>query len=342
MKIKKEDKTPQLWQKTSLGEWIAGHCRTIQLAVWTAFILFQMAVLCQLEIHASEHENIQEDMIGEDVPYERYVEENVTYRGLPGENDIPETITLQVVDGDQETTATCSLMGIISQEELWEEDFSLPVIFRDYEADFYLFNGMEIPRNDTQPELSGHEEEIISEAGLSSEDYRVTNICWDGAVYTDPEGVSCRNALVLGKRRLWAFQVKYGGTAVFDALPSYLAGQEELTFETEDPMPPAERGSYAISTPSEAAQETEMEQEAEPEQKSSQRPKSEPETEGAPEVEEAPEEKTLWEKITQCLYWALGLGTALVFLGILCLFIIYIAKKMHMWYDKWKEKQGGK
>ena len=66
-------------------------------------------------------------------------------------------------------------------EERWEPGFEFPVTIINDDAQRFLLNGTEVELDEEKP-LRGYEEQLLELIGVSGENYRITDIRWDGAV----------------------------------------------------------------------------------------------------------------------------------------------------------------
>ena len=76
---------------------------------------------------------------------------------------------------------------------------------------------MIVPHNDETPELAGHEEELLQLLGLDKKNYEIQKMEWAGDAYQDTEGITCRDALISGRKMIADCSAVYGGSVVFEA-----------------------------------------------------------------------------------------------------------------------------
>lgn len=107
--------------------------------------------------------------------------------------DLPASVTVSTVDeitGEMKDVE-CTLQSF---DEIPGQTVSVPIVYTDYDSDYYYYNGGEVVRNDTSPALSGYEDAILQDAGLDARNSVITGITWNGDPYTDANGDLARNA----------------------------------------------------------------------------------------------------------------------------------------------------
>jgi hypothetical protein len=252
--------------------------------------------------------------------YEREISHEVIYEEVEAAAELPQEIEVEVSDGGEETVAVCALTDVTELESRWVEGFELPVTFHMYDAETYMLDDRRIPKDDTVPQVQDCEEELLAEAGLSRADYRITDVRWSGDSYEDETGELCRDALATGQKLVRTYRAEYVGTAVFERLPDYLR-----TPETEEVLIEETPESVQETVPEETAaherEDTVLESTEEP-------------------VEEIvlTQAEALWKKIVRILMYAVGIGILMVLFGLFILIILYMVKKVRLWYDRRKRK----
>lgn len=133
---------------------------------------------------------------------------------------------IEVVDDETgETEEVKALFTGVSQEGSTTLANQMYITFYGYDADYYVWNGHEIEKNENAPALTGYENELLQTAGVSTANSRVTSIAWSGGTYYNADGVMCRDAIA-------AYQT---------TIPVYHANYEvvkttyQYTYEAEDP-----------------------------------------------------------------------------------------------------------
>lgn len=176
------------------------------------------------ESHTDENGVIYERMQWEAVPVllpaqRQVIEEEQIFECVEGLAEIPESaeIRMQNPDDGRTGTAVCLAESVEILREWWSAEFSFPLQFHSYDADSYQLGGQVIPFDEEAPRLEGYEALLLDIIGASTEEYRITDIRWDGEAYLDESGILCRNALASGEKLVRDYQVKYRGEVEFPA-----------------------------------------------------------------------------------------------------------------------------
>ena len=150
-------------------------------------------------------------------PRQREVSEEVLYHAVESTETIPEycSVTARDETTGQQITAKYPVLDMKNQGEEWQDDFSFPVVFHSYGADFYQLGSRKVPLDVEKPALDGCEDELLEEIHVSKERYRIRGITWDGPPYYDENGILCRNALAQGSKMVTSCLVTYGGPVTF-------------------------------------------------------------------------------------------------------------------------------
>ncbi len=139
-----------------------------------------------------------------------------SFEGLEGESQVPRQIAFPLRGGERESEGEAGGAGqlelaqILEVHQHWEDGFAVPVIFYDYGADYYDFQGVRIPKGLELAYLQRQPQLLLEEIGCSSEQYRIEGIAWDGESYVE-QGISCRKALAFGKKLLSDYVAAYEG-----------------------------------------------------------------------------------------------------------------------------------
>jgi hypothetical protein len=286
-----------------------------------------MPVLCSLVLILGESAVIRLLEVRAEVPpehYEREISHEVIYEDVEAAAELPQEIEVEVSDGGEETEAVCALTGVTELESRWVEGFELPVTFHMYDAETYMLDARRIPKDDAVPQVQDCEEELLAEAGLSRADYRITGVRWSGDSYEDETGELCRDALATGQKLVRTYRAEYAGTAVFERLPDYLR-----TPETEEIVEERQ-----IEETQENVSETVPEETAAYEREVAALDRTEEPMEEIVLTQDEP----LWKKIVRILMYAVGIGVLMVLFGLFILIILYMVKKIRLWYDRRKRK----
>lgn len=150
-------------------------------------------------------------------PREKYVEQEILYEGVENSSMIPETrdITSDEEFSGLKVEGRYPVLRTKKVKEEWRDDFTFPVVFHSYGAEEYELGGEKVTMSQEGMEAEAYEEALLSEIGVTQEDYRVTKVVWAGSPYMDENDVLCRNAVASGKRRVRDYLVTYGGAVTF-------------------------------------------------------------------------------------------------------------------------------
>lgn len=230
----------------------------------------------------------------------RRVWESVAAEAVEGADELPTQLECTVRDEEraQEVVALCRLQSQRVTAERWEEGFVLPVTFHEYGAESYRLGETVVDIGGESPDFA-EKEELLRQAGLSGEDYRITEICWAGEPYVGADGVWCRDAQALGQKLVRDYLSEYSGIAEF---PERTGWKVRAVYGT---------GQTALADSETPAESEEVET-----------------------TEELPERMaSFWQKVTDFLLITVGIGVMLFFGGFLALAVVRVAKKVRAWYN---------
>lgn len=178
-------------------------------------------------------------------PREKYVEQEVLYEGTENRSMIPEMrdITSEEEFSGLKVEGRYPVLRMKKVKEEWRDDFTFPVVFHSYGAEEYELGGEKVTVSQEGLEVENYEEALLSEIGVTQEDYRVTKVVWVGSPYMDENDVLCRNAVASGKRRVRDYLVTYGGTVTFPEAEGFKCRAVYRLKEYE--RPPAEEKAVA-------------------------------------------------------------------------------------------------
>lgn len=156
-------------------------------------------------------------------PRSRRVEQEVLFEDVEAMAPVPDTyeITAKEDFSGLEVQKRCPALRIKKRGERWAEDFSFPIVFHSYGAEFYLLGDVKVPADTEAPWLDGCEEALLKEIGGTTENYRIMGTRWEGAPYLDENHEFCRDAAAWGKRRVADYLVTYGGTVTFPEVEGF-------------------------------------------------------------------------------------------------------------------------
>lgn len=105
---------------------------------------------------------------------------------------------------------------------VWLNDFTFPIVFSIYDAEYYRVGNQVVPYNDSAPQMKGCETELLNTMHLSPNEYKITSFTWNGKPYTQG-GVTYRKAIATGSRRVARFLANYDATIALPGAPGYKA-----------------------------------------------------------------------------------------------------------------------
>lgn len=179
-------------------------------------------------------------------PREKYVEQEILYEGVENRSMIPETrdITSDEEFSGLKVEGRYPVLRTKKVKEEWRDDFTFPVVFHSYGAEEYELGGEKVTMSQEGLEAEAYEEALLSEIGVTQEDYRVTKVVWAGSPYMDENDVLCRNAVASGKRRVRDYLVTYGGAVTFPEAEGFRCRAVYRLKEYE--RPPAEEKAVTV------------------------------------------------------------------------------------------------
>jgi len=150
--------------------------------------------------------------------HEELAEDTVFYEAVEAMDTVPENVPITVTDErtGQQTERRVPLSGYTFSDRRWEDGFEFRVVFHEYGTPGYHLGDMIVPHNDETPELAGHEEELLQLLGLDKKNYEIQKMEWAGDAYQDTEGITCRDALISGRKMIADCSAVYGGSVVFE------------------------------------------------------------------------------------------------------------------------------
>lgn len=320
---KKESNENNCENNNDREEKLRRRVRNAQIGLWAALILVQMAVVNCLTVRAESGEiwraddtdtgTQQQIQLEAQRQQTRQIQQDVVYEAVEGAAELPDTVDVQAEQDGQVVTAVCAMREKTVLRERWEADFSFPLTFHVYDAEFYEVGSHLIPYNEERPEAEECYPELLNMIGVSPEEYEIADLQWDGDAYRDEEGQLCRNAVAVGQKLVRDYRVRYEGTAVFPArrdLPADLEDEKEQTQEQE---------SLTESTVKESGPDAGRNMETSV-QKESQKEEDQP--------------LTFWQKLTRTLLIVIGIGVLMFFGGLLILAFLWVVKKLRKWYTE--------
>lgn len=257
----------------------------------------------------------------------------ILYQGVDREAKIPETAVFDVTDEESKRTFTAELplYNTEYENERWEDLLQFTVTFHEYGADSYVLGDGTIinpemlmgdwteerteGRKEERKEGGGQlepeacREELLKLIGMTRETCRMERCQWTGEPYQDEAGILCRDAVVVGKLRVYDCRATYRGET---RLPDYERWRLHAVYTARE---------------TERAEETAVDSEV---------------AEGLPESEAVPSPaakpgRSLWDKIGRavriCVELTVGILFILLLAGIFRV-LVRMAKKLdRQWRD---------
>jgi len=186
---------------------------------WVIFILVLIPVTVYLafDVLAEETDSIS-------------VSGKIVYSSMENIEPVPQTAWVLARDeiSGKERNVLLPLVSYHFSDKHWEDGFRLDLKVRDYDAGFYEVGGVRIEtqKEEVRESLMDYEAEILGQAGLDSEAYRIDQFQWNGGVY-ESDGVLCRNLTALGRKMVADCTAVYGGEVSRNAFLNDSKGDEE-------------------------------------------------------------------------------------------------------------------
>ena len=186
---------------------------------WVIFILVLIPVTVYLafDVLAEETDSIS-------------VSGKIVYSSMENIEPVPQTAWVLARDdiSGKERNVLLPLVNYHFSDKHWEDGFRLDLTVRDYDAGFYEVGGVRIEtqKEEIRESLMDYEAEILGQAGLDSEAYRIDQFQWNGGVY-ESDGVLCRNLTAIGRKMVADCTAVYGGEVSRNVFLNDSEGDEE-------------------------------------------------------------------------------------------------------------------
>ena len=154
----------------------------------------------------------------------------IVYSSMEDIEPVPQTAWISARDdiSGKERNVLMPLVSYHFSDKHWEDGFRLDLTVTDYDAGFYEVGGVRIeaPREEIRESLMDYEVEILSQAGLNTEAYRIDQFQWNGDIYEN-KGVVCRNLTAVGRKVVADCTAVYGGEVSRNIFLDESKGDEE-------------------------------------------------------------------------------------------------------------------
>ena len=149
----------------------------------------------------------------EEVVTERREQMVTAYEEYDETGNAASTKTVTVVNestGRQEQVV-CSLRGVYPLGSTVEQN-QMSVVFSDYDAMYYEWNGNDILGNEKTPPLAGYESQLLASVGADAGS-QITGYYWNGEAYM-VDGVVYRDAVATVQQQKPRYRAEYTGKIV--------------------------------------------------------------------------------------------------------------------------------
>lgn len=159
-----------------------------------------------------------------------YKEIPVTFTAVEAGVQIPDQKNMEIEDLDtkQMVQATLEIKDKTVIREYWRDDFVFPITITGYDAEVFILNGVEIPK---EADLTAYADTFLQYLKLDGNSYRVSQIEWDGEPY-EKNGVLMRNAIGKGSKFVKDIDATYSGEV---KLPAIVGKSWHCTYEEDIP-----------------------------------------------------------------------------------------------------------
>ena len=186
---------------------------------WVVFILMLVPITIFLAFDAMAEETDSISVSGK-----------IVYSSMEDIEPVPQTAWISARDdiSGKERNVLMPLVSYHFSDKHWEDGFRLDLTVTDYDAGFYEVGGVRIeaPREEIRESLMDYEVEILSQAGLNTEAYRIDQFQWNGDIYEN-KGVVCRNLTAVGRKVVADCTAVYGGEVSRNIFLDESKGDEE-------------------------------------------------------------------------------------------------------------------
>lgn len=154
----------------------------------------------------------------------------VTFTAVESGVQIPDLKDTEIKDSDTEQTikATLKLKDKTVIKEYWRDDFVFPITITGYDADVFMLNGVEVPR---EADLTAYADIFLQYLKLDEDAYRVSSIDWEGEPY-EKDGILMRNAVGRGSKLVRDIEATYSGEV---KLPAIIGSSWKCVYEEDIP-----------------------------------------------------------------------------------------------------------
>lgn len=146
----------------------------------------------------------------------------------------PSSMVLEYYDNDtgQTISVDAPLVSLKTTQEKWQDYTYIDIVVSNYTDTQFMFNNKIVTHDENSVLPSTYYDELLSMAGLSGDNYKVSNIIWSGSVYTNGK-MKYRNARAKIQAYSCAYTADYYKKFNLDDIPVYTA---HLTYKYSEEM----------------------------------------------------------------------------------------------------------
>lgn len=169
--------------------------------------------------------------------YHQGVESYTEYEYVVSENNVPKTKTVSAKNEKTgvEETVECTLNRVHMTHTKWV-DSTIDIKFQGYDRNAIQWQGIVFPNDrGAGAPLKGYEKELLASVGLDGSNGKIKNTYYTSDVYTDANGIVCRDAMADIQKLVPVYRAEYIGeintphviqTAVYE-------GEQEVESKTD-------------------------------------------------------------------------------------------------------------
>lgn len=145
--------------------------------------------------------------------YRQGVESYTEYEYVVSENNVPKTKTVSAKNEKTgvEETVECTLNRVHMTHTKWV-DSTIDITFQGYDRNAIEWEGIVFPNDrGAGAPLKGYETQLLASVGLDNSNGKIQNTYYTSDMYTDADGVVCRNAQADIQKLVPVYRAEYIG-----------------------------------------------------------------------------------------------------------------------------------
>lgn len=157
--------------------------------------------------------NLKEVKETEAEAYRQGVESYTEYEYAVSENSVPKTKTVSAKNEKtgMEETIECTLNRVHMTHTKWV-DSTIDIKFRGYDRNAIEWQGIVFPNDrGAGAPLKGYEKELLASVGLDRSNGKIKNTYYTSDIYTDANGIVCRDAMADIQKLVPVYRAEYSG-----------------------------------------------------------------------------------------------------------------------------------